>query len=555
MSRATPPTTRWVDTPARLGGGRRQAGRPPGGGHRRQGSHGAGVGPGHRRPVGDPFTGHTGGCRGGGRRRARRAARSRSPAATMRRCGCGTWPPAPRSATRSPATPARVTAVAVGELDGRPVVVSGGGDATVRVWDLATGDPVGDPLTGHTGGVTAVAVGAAGRPPGRGHRRRRRDGAGVGPGHRRTRSATRSPATPTRCTAVAVGGARRAPGRGHRRRRRDGAGVGPGHRRTRSATRSPATPTRCARWRSAQLDGRPVAVTGSERRDGAGVGPGHRRPGRRPAHRPHRRGEAVASAQLDGRPVAVTGSDDGTVRVWDLATGDPGRRPAHRPHRLGAGGGGRRSWTAARSRSPAATTTRCGCGTWPPAPRSATPSPATPARCTRWRSGELRRAPGRGHRQRRRDGAGVGPGHRRPGRRPPHRPHGPGDRGGCGPVCRGGVRWQGAPVFNRGRRADRDPGGRRRCPSRTASRSARSTGRPCSSPGRPAATSPSGITPRAPASPAWPSTTPSPTCRSSLATGSPSVRPALATTFLNSRSRDAVSTIHRWPSGSVKVAV
>ena len=28
-------------------------------------------------------------------------------------------------------------AVAVGELDGRPVIVSGGGDVTVRVWELA----------------------------------------------------------------------------------------------------------------------------------------------------------------------------------------------------------------------------------------------------------------------------------------------------------------------------------------------------------------------------------------------------------------------------------
>ena len=55
--------------------------------------------------------------------------------------------------TRSPATPAAVRAVAVGELEGRPVVVSGSADRTVRVWDLATGAPVGDPFTGHTGWV------------------------------------------------------------------------------------------------------------------------------------------------------------------------------------------------------------------------------------------------------------------------------------------------------------------------------------------------------------------------------------------------------------------
>ncbi|MFF4081654.1 hypothetical protein ACFYZN_19900 [Streptomyces sp. NPDC001777] len=50
-----------------------------------------------------------------------------------------------------------VTAMATTSLPGRPVVVvSGSLDATVRVWDLATGSPVGAPLTGHTGTVRAV---------------------------------------------------------------------------------------------------------------------------------------------------------------------------------------------------------------------------------------------------------------------------------------------------------------------------------------------------------------------------------------------------------------
>jgi len=64
-----------------------------------------------------------------------------------------------------------VLAVAVGALpDGTPVIVSGGGwragggggvfDGTVRVWRLADGTPVGEPLTGHTGPVEAVAAGA-----------------------------------------------------------------------------------------------------------------------------------------------------------------------------------------------------------------------------------------------------------------------------------------------------------------------------------------------------------------------------------------------------------
>jgi WD40 repeat protein len=59
-----------------------------------------------------------------------------------------------------------VEAVAVGALpDGTPVIVSGGGRwgnsyGTVRVWRLADGAPVGEPLTGHGDSVNAVAVGA-----------------------------------------------------------------------------------------------------------------------------------------------------------------------------------------------------------------------------------------------------------------------------------------------------------------------------------------------------------------------------------------------------------
>ncbi len=56
-----------------------------------------------------------------------------------------------------------VTAVAVGTLpDGTPVIVSGydsDGGSMVRVSRLADGTPVGEPLTGHHGRVEAVAVG------------------------------------------------------------------------------------------------------------------------------------------------------------------------------------------------------------------------------------------------------------------------------------------------------------------------------------------------------------------------------------------------------------
>src|SRR5574342_410006 len=56
----------------------------------------------------------------------------------------------------------RVWAVAIGRVGDRDVIISGGGDATVRIWDAETGPPVGDPLTGHTGRVWAVAIGRVG---------------------------------------------------------------------------------------------------------------------------------------------------------------------------------------------------------------------------------------------------------------------------------------------------------------------------------------------------------------------------------------------------------
>ena len=389
------------------------AGRAPGRGHRRRRRDGAGVGPGHRRPGRRPAHRPHRRGRGGGGRASWTGARSWSPAATTRRCGCGTWPPATRSATRSPATPARCgavavgelrrppgrghrqlgrarcgcgtwppatrsatrspatparwTAVAVGELDGRPVVVTGSDDGTVRVWDLATGDPVGDPFTGHTGcgrarwpsascdGRPVVVTGSddatvrvwdlatgdpvgdpftghtgsvergggrrAGRAPGRGHRQLRRDGAGVGPGHRRP---GRRPAHRPHRHGCRRGGGRRAgraPGRGHRQRRRDGAGVGPGHRRP--GRRPVHRPHRLGRrrWRSASWTGaRSWSPAARTRRCGCGTW----RTGD-PVGDPftgHTDGvTAVAVGELDGRPVVVSGSRDATVRVWDLATG------------------------------------------------------------------------------------------------------------------------------------------------------------------------------------------------------------------------------------------
>ena len=116
------------------------------------------------------------------------------------------------------------------------------------------------------------------------------------------------------------------------------------------------------------------------RPDGAGVGPGHRRPGRRPVHRPHR----VRCARWRWRSwtAAPWSSPAATTGRCGCGTWPPAPRSATRsPATAGRWTRWRRrSWTAGPWSSPAATTGRCGCGTWPPAPRSATRSPATPTR-------------------------------------------------------------------------------------------------------------------------------------------------------------------------------
>ena len=52
----------------------------------------------------------------------------------------------------------KLLAVAFGELDGNPIAISGAHDNTVRLWDLRRGQPIGEPLTGHTRGVSAVST-------------------------------------------------------------------------------------------------------------------------------------------------------------------------------------------------------------------------------------------------------------------------------------------------------------------------------------------------------------------------------------------------------------
>ena len=227
-----------------------------------------------------------------------------------------------------------VHAVATGRLpDGTPVIVSGGQDGTVRVWRLADGTPVGEPLRGHVGRVLAVTTAAlpdgtpvivSGGQDGTVRLWRLDGGAPVGEplrGHVGAVWAVATGALPDG-TPVIVSGGQDATVRV--RDLADGAPVGEPLRGHTGRVRAVAV--------GRLPDGTPVIVSGGGENlaavrvwrlaDGAPVGEplrGHV-------------GEVVAvatGALPDGTPVIVSGGgyDDGTVRVWDLADGAPVGEP------------------------------------------------------------------------------------------------------------------------------------------------------------------------------------------------------------------------------------
>ncbi len=162
--------------------------------------------------------------------------------------------------------------VAIARVGGRPVIVSGANDRTVRLWDLATRRPLAT-LTGHTNWVRSVAV------------------------------------TELDGRTIAVSGG-------------DDGTV----RRWDLTTREPvgrpfdaAVPVFSLAL--ATLDGEPVVVTGGrdgslrlwDLRTGAAIGKARRAADGAVF--------GLAVAELDGEPVVFTGGGDGTVRRWPLRSG------------------------------------------------------------------------------------------------------------------------------------------------------------------------------------------------------------------------------------------
>ncbi|MEU4539794.1 serine/threonine-protein kinase [Streptosporangium sp. NPDC023825] len=109
------------------------------------------------RPVGWPLPGHTKAVRSVafGHVGDRAVLLSGSADGTVR-----VWDPAQAGLIGSLVGHAKgVTSVATGTLGQKDIAITGSEDNTIGVWDLATGLPLGRPLTGHTGAVCDVALG------------------------------------------------------------------------------------------------------------------------------------------------------------------------------------------------------------------------------------------------------------------------------------------------------------------------------------------------------------------------------------------------------------
>jgi WD40 repeat protein len=199
--------------------------------------------------------------------------------ATAWRCRWARWmPSAPNRILGRHA--GSVLTVALAEVDGEPVVVSGSADNTVRLWDPRTGQPRGEPLTGHTKPVNAVALGEVDGEP-----------VVVSGSFDRT----------VRLWDARTGRPRGKPLTGH------------------TSLVNAVT--------LGEVDGEPVVVSGSADKTVRLWDVRTCRPRGEPLTGHTKPVNAVALGEVDGELLVVSGSADNTVRLWDVRTGRPRGEP------------------------------------------------------------------------------------------------------------------------------------------------------------------------------------------------------------------------------------
>ncbi|MGI5127055.1 WD40 repeat domain-containing serine/threonine protein kinase [Pseudonocardia sp. CA-107938] len=279
------------------------------------------------------------------------------------------WDAATRTSIgRTPKAAGSVQSLAVAELDGQPVVVSGG-EQTLQVWDLASRQPVGAPIAATDRPITAVATA-------------RLDG-----------------------RAVILAGDQ-------------GGSITVWDLATHERVGRPMTGYNIvSNILSTQLDGRTVVIAAGSGATVRAWDLTTRQEIGRTFSGPITDVYAVALTELDGRPVLVASSSS-ALWVWDLGTGAPIGAPlTGTPARSSRSR--RRRWTASRSSPPPGRTGRSASGTSPRGRSSGSPSPGTRARSTRspsrsWRAGRCSSPAVRTTRF----ASGTPPSRARPGRRP-----------------------------------------------------------------------------------------------------------------------------------------
>jgi WD40 repeat protein len=216
-----------------------------------------------------------------------------------------------------------VNSVAVGHIGTQAVIVAGGNDGTVRRWDGSTGAAIGRPYR-HTDAVTAVAVGqAAGRTvvvSASVDRTIRvwdaESGVDIGqPYHSRDSWASAVAVGPVGGTTVVVAG-------GVDGRVRVWNPLNGQQRSTETGHDGPVNAVAFG-----LVDGRMIIASGGVDRTIARWDATTMHPIGPPLTGNSGLVNAVAFGTLNGKPVLVSGSSDTTVRVWDATTGSPSGEP------------------------------------------------------------------------------------------------------------------------------------------------------------------------------------------------------------------------------------